>query len=106
MSVVATSPPVPEPAPARKGFSLPSAYTILFVLIVLVAIGTWIIPAGSYDYDADGSPIPGTYHSVDAQPARVIVDSLLAPINGMYGIEGADRIISPYETGTLFGATG
>jgi uncharacterized ion transporter superfamily protein YfcC len=90
-------------APAKRGFKLPSAYTILFLLIVLTAIATWLIPAGSYDYQ-DGSPIPGTYHSVDAQPARILVDSLMAPVNGMYGIEAADRSISVWNEGTLFGA--
>jgi uncharacterized ion transporter superfamily protein YfcC len=93
----------PEPAPAKRGFQLPSAYTILFLLIVLTAIATWLIPAGSYDYQ-DGSPIPGTYHSVDAQPARILIDSLMAPVNGMYGIEAADRSISVWNEGVLFGA--
>ena len=91
-------------APVKRGFALPSAYTILFVLIVVVAFATWIIPAGTYDYGEDGSPIPGTYHAVDADPARIVADSVLAPINGMYGIEGADRSISPYNSGELFGA--
>ena len=92
-------------APEKKrGFSLPSAYTILFILIVIVAILTWIIPAGAYQLDADGSPVPGTYHQVDQNPARIIVDSLLAPIQGMYGIEGADGSISVYNSGELFGA--
>jgi len=88
----------------KRGFSLPSAYTILFILIVIVAILTWIIPAGAYQLDADGSPVPGTYHQVDQNPARIIVDSLLAPIQGMYGIEGADGSISVYNSGELFGA--
>src|SRR3954451_9042797 len=80
-----------EPAePARKGFALPSAYTILFALIVIVAAATWIIPAGKYELNADGTPIPGSYHSVDANPQRIIRDSLLAPINGLYGIESVD----------------
>ena len=35
------------PAEKKRGFSLPSAYTILFILIVIVAIATWIIPAGT-----------------------------------------------------------
>lgn len=92
-----------QPAPARRGFKLPSAYTILFLLIVLTAIATWLIPAGSYDYQ-DGSPIPGTYHSVEAQPARILVDSLMAPINGMYGLEAPDRSVSVWNEGVLFGA--
>ena len=33
--------------PVKRGFHLPSAYTILFLLIVVVALATWIIPAGS-----------------------------------------------------------
>jgi len=102
MTATATAEPVE--ATRKRGFSLPSAYTILFILIVFVAILTWIIPAGSYEYNADGSPIPNTYHSLPQNPARIIADSLTAPINGLYGIENAERNISYYNTGTLFGA--
>ena len=87
-----------------RGFALPSAYTILFILIVVVALLTWIIPAGAYDLDANGEPLPGTYHSVDANPQRTVVDSLMAPINGLYGIEGEDGSISVWNSGELFGA--
>ncbi len=89
---------------ARRGFALPSAYTILFILIVIVAAATWIIPAGAYDVDADGQPIPGSYHRVEQQPQRILVDSLMAPINGLYGIEGEDGTISVWNSGELFGA--
>jgi uncharacterized ion transporter superfamily protein YfcC len=89
----------------KSRFTLPSAYTILFALIVLTAIATWIIPAGQYDLDTEGSPIPGTYHEIDAHPQRIIVDSLKAPINGMYGIEDPTTgQIDVFNTGTLFGA--
>src|SRR6476620_2858827 len=91
-------------ATKRGGFALPSAYTILFILIVIVAMLTWIIPAGAYDVDPNGEPIPGTYHSVPANPQRVVVDSLMAPINGLYGIEAADGSISVWNSGELFGA--
>src|SRR6187551_1176916 len=87
-----------------RGFALPSAYTILFILIVIVAILTWIIPAGAYDVDPNGEPIPGTYHSVDANPQRIVVDSLMAPINGLYGISGEDGSVSIWNAGELFGA--
>jgi uncharacterized ion transporter superfamily protein YfcC len=93
--------PAPEP---KRGFALPSAYTILFLLIVLVAIGTWIIPAGQYELDENGQPIPGSYTQVEQNPQRIITDSLLAPINGLYGIEGEDGSISVWNTGELFGA--
>ena len=36
----------PGPGTEKKGrFTLPSAYTILFALIVLAAIATWLVPA-------------------------------------------------------------
>jgi uncharacterized ion transporter superfamily protein YfcC len=92
------------PAPKRSRFTLPSAYTILFALIVLAAIATWIIPAGTYDLNDAGEPIPGTYHEVEAKPSRIVVDSLTAPINGLYGIEDAKGNINYYNSGTLFGA--
>jgi uncharacterized ion transporter superfamily protein YfcC len=93
------------PPPAKRGLSLPSAYTILFILIVIVALATYIIPAGVYDLDADGKPLPGTYHQVDQNPQRIVVDSLMAPINGLYGIESAeDGSISVWNSGELFGA--
>ena len=87
------------PEQGRRGFSLPSAYTILFLLIVIVALLTWIIPAGAYDVDADGEPIPGTYHTVAANPQRIVVDSLMAPINGLYGIESRGRQHQRLELG-------
>ena len=59
------------PAQSRHRFTLPSAYTILFALIVLMAILTWIIPAGAYQLDKDGAPIPGTYTPVDGNPQRI-----------------------------------
>jgi uncharacterized ion transporter superfamily protein YfcC len=77
----------------------------LFALIVLAAIATWAIPAGVYNTNATtGEPVPGTYHEVAAKPARILVDSLTAPINGLYGIEDAKGNINYYNSGSLFGA--
>jgi uncharacterized ion transporter superfamily protein YfcC len=92
--------------PEKKGgFRLPSAYTILFALIVLAAIATWVIPAGVYKLNATtGEPIPGTYHEVASHPAKILRDSLTAPINGLYGIEDTKGNINYYNSGTLFGA--
>jgi uncharacterized ion transporter superfamily protein YfcC len=101
MSDTAAAPVEPEP---KSRFTLPSAYTILFALIVVAAIATWVIPAGTYDTNPQGEPIPGTYHEVDAKPSRILVDSLTAPINGLYGIENAQGNINYYNSGTLFGA--
>ena len=98
-------PEPPPPAGHKRRFSLPSAYTILFALIVVTALATWIIPAGRYALDPNGSPMPGTYHEVDSSPARILVDSLKAPINGLYGIEDpATGNVDFYNKGSLFGA--
>ena len=69
-----------------------------------MAIATWLIPAGVYKLDKDGAPIPGTYHEVDGHPQRILIDSLTAPINGLYGIENAKGNINYYNSGFLFGA--
>jgi uncharacterized ion transporter superfamily protein YfcC len=93
------------PAGGEHRFTLPSAYTILFGLIVITALATWIIPAGQYALDPEGSPIPGTYEEVDSTPSRILVDSLKAPINGLYGIEDPTTgNVDVYNSGTLFGA--
>ncbi len=70
------------------GFKFPSAYTILFILIALVAIMTWVIPAGKYDRIMSEDlgkevPVAGTYHTVKNNPQGV-VDIFLAPIDGFY----------------------
>ena len=88
----------------KQRFTLPSAYTILFFLIVLAALATWFVPAGTYELNEDGEPVPGTYHEVESHPARIVVDSLTAPINGLYGIENKKGNINYYNSGTLFGA--
>src|SRR3954453_10923274 len=99
-------PPPVSPGGEKKGrFQLPSAYTILFGLIVITALATWIIPAGRYALDPEGSPIPGTYHEVESSPARIVVDSLKAPINGLYGVEDLETgTVDVWNTGELFGA--
>jgi uncharacterized ion transporter superfamily protein YfcC len=73
----------------KTGWSFPTAYTILFVLILFVAALTWIIPAGEYDRVENEElgqevPVPGTYHEVEANPQRLLRSMLMAPIAGMY----------------------
>jgi uncharacterized ion transporter superfamily protein YfcC len=94
----------PVEPPRKRRFTLPSAYTILFALIVLMAIATWIVPAGVYDRDKEGAPKPGTYHEVASNPQRILIDSVTAPINGLYGIEDEEGNINYYNSGVLFGA--
>ena len=48
---------------------------------------------------------PARYQEVDSTPARILVDSLKAPINGLYGIEDpATKNVDFYNEGSLFGA--
>ncbi len=73
---------------AKSSWSFPTAFTILFGLILFVAILTWIIPAGQYDRVKNETlgrevPVPGTYHEVEANPQGLRA-VLLAPIAGMY----------------------
>ncbi len=74
--------------PVQAGFRFPSAFTILFALIILVAALTWIIPAGLYarvPSEALGKDIPvaGSYAPTEASPQGVF-DVILAPIAGFY----------------------
>ncbi|ELY4627118.1 YfcC family protein [Cronobacter sakazakii] len=69
-------------------FKFPSAYTILFVLIALVAALTWVVPAGKYQMAMNVTlgkevPVAGTYAPVEAHP-QGITAILLAPVDGLY----------------------
>jgi uncharacterized ion transporter superfamily protein YfcC len=88
----------------KGGFKFPTAYTVLFGLLILVVIATWIIPAGQYDKNEDGEPIPGSYREVEQNPQKILADGLMAPVNGMYGLEGEDGSVSVYNLGGLYGA--
>ncbi|WP_228260712.1 YfcC family protein [Marinobacter orientalis] len=66
----------------------PTAYTILFLLIIVVAALTWIIPAGQYERSMNEEvgrevAVPGTYETVEPNP-QGFVDVMLAPTAGFY----------------------
>ncbi|MCC1482698.1 YfcC family protein [Roseibaca sp. Y0-43] len=76
------------PNAKKTGFRFPSAFTILFALIVLMAALTWIIPAGQYDRVASEAlgkdvPVAGSYAPTEANP-QGLFDVILAPIAGFY----------------------
>ncbi|WP_339180976.1 AbgT family transporter [Oceanobacillus sp. FSL W7-1293] len=60
----------------KKKFQLPDAYVILFVILLLAAILTYIIPAGSYERETteDGMDVivPDSYSQIDQQPVSLI----------------------------------
>ncbi|MEO9873610.1 MAG: YfcC family protein [Anderseniella sp.] len=78
------------PAELSAGIAsrFPTAYSILFGLILFMAALTWFVPAGQYDRvqnEALGREVavPGTYKAVEAAP-QSLFDIFLAPINGFY----------------------
>ena len=68
----------------KKGFKMPSSFSVLLIIIAIMAVLTWIIPAGQYKVDDAGAIIAGSYESVKAHP-QGIWDVLMAPINAMLG---------------------
>lgn len=64
----------------KSKWHMPSAFTILFILIILVAILTWVIPAGEYATTKAGNIIAGTYRSRSSSP-QGLWDIFEAPIN-------------------------
>lgn len=57
----------------KKIFRIPYTYALLFFVIVLVAVLTYVIPAGEFDRAVDPATdrifvVPDTYHSVEGNP--------------------------------------
>src|SRR5690349_212087 len=88
----------PDATPAKK-FKFPTAFTVLAIVLLLVWIASFIVPAGTYKKDASGSPVPGTYHelptcdAVAAGGAALVVDS-----PGETGVAPADAVSAPGAT--------
>ena len=61
---------------AKKGFKMPSSYTVLLIIIAIMAVLTWIIPAGAF--------IEGVYNAQPQNP-QGIWDVLMAPVRAMLG---------------------
>ena len=93
-----TQPDEADVQPKRR-FKFPTAFTVLFFVLVLVWILTFIIPPGTYSYvSCDGGPakpVPGTYHSinVDRSVQERIYDLWVSPVNGLYGIRTPSEVV-------------
>lgn len=91
----------------KKKGGFPSALTILTLVLLLVWIATFFIPAGQYDLDAAGSPIAGTYKQIEAPHdfSSRVTELLLAPVNGLYGIQNPETgQVGPFNRGAMFGS--
>ena len=56
----------------KKKVKLPDTWLIVFGILLIMAILSWIVPSGTYDYekiDVNGTTrnvvIAGTYHQID-----------------------------------------
>lgn len=66
-----------------KSFRMPTAYSILLVLLLVVTLLTWVIPAGQYQTGGDGAPVAGTYEQLPQQ-GQPITAVFTAPLEGLY----------------------
>ena len=98
----------------------PSAFTILFVVIAIMAALTWMIPSGLYKTDDDGNRVAGSYQvvekdrtvkekkdgkevEVDKHDRQGLWDVFVAPIKGMS--EKLDVIVFVMVLGGFLGVT-
>ena len=69
-----------------KKLKMPQAFTILIILTAVMALLTWIVPAGEYEKiltDSGSEPVAGTY-SETARSGRGVSAVLQAPFSGFY----------------------
>lgn len=73
---------------------MPSSYAIIIGITIAVAILSYILPGGAYDYVDPKAvklePIPGTYHTVASSPQNVWA-VLMAPVRGF--LDSVDIIL-------------
>ena len=93
---------------------MPHCYALIFFIIILVALLTWCIPSGSFDYHSVTLPggetktlvIPGSYHLLDKVSSegdlrQGIAAVLAAPMEGI--IKAADVVAFVLIVGGAFG---
>jgi uncharacterized ion transporter superfamily protein YfcC len=90
----AEDPPLP-PESAKRRFRFPTAFTVLVLILVLVWVASFFVPAGRYQ-TKDGSPVPGTYHKLAACSAIAAGGSaLVVDSPGETGVAPADAQQAP-----------
>ncbi|HUM86809.1 MAG TPA: YfcC family protein, partial [Actinomycetota bacterium] len=96
------------PTKKKRSFTFPSAVTTLALVTVAVWVAALLIPAGEYQLDSDGSPVPGTYQQIPSPLSfgDRVQQLVLAPINGLYGLLDAEGFVSTEAFGRLFGQIG
>jgi len=101
--------PTTEPE-GKKGFKFPTAFTVLFFVLILVWGLSFVIKPGAYDYvacgDSNAKPIPQSYHpiEVDTTFKDKLYDLWLSPVNGLYGIQPDQELVETPEKADSFAA--
>ena len=61
-----------ETSKKKKGIQMPHTYIILFLIVLVVCLLTYVIPAGQFERQEDASGrmliVPGTYTQVESSP--------------------------------------
>ena len=68
---------MPTAEKKKRKLAQPHAYFVLFLVICLAMVMTWLIPAGNYERMMDEATgrtlvVPGTYHQVESTPVNPI----------------------------------
>src|SRR3954452_11494481 len=91
----AQAPPAPtEEAPPRR-FKFPTAFTVLFGVLLLVWIASFFVPAGVYKKDADGAPIPASYYRLPSCADVAAGNALQVPAPAETGVAPSDAASAP-----------
>jgi uncharacterized ion transporter superfamily protein YfcC len=67
-----------------KKLKLPNTFVLLFIIMALIALATWLVPGGKYDtHLVNGKQLvdPATFHYIDSKP-QGLASFLMAPIKG------------------------
>lgn len=84
-----------------RSFVMPDAYIIIFSIVILMALATYIVPAGEYEretVDNITKVVPGSYQTIESNPANLL-DIFKAVQVGM--IESANIIFLIFIVGGI-----
>lgn len=84
----------------KKEHRFPNALEIMFIIMIIAAILTWIIPAGTYETIADGKTLdPNSFHYLEQTPVSpwALLQSVFAGMN-----QGGMIVVFTFLIGGMF----
>ena len=67
-----------------KKLKLPNTFVLLFIIMAMIALATWLVPGGKYDtHLVNGKQLidPASFHYIDSKP-QGLAAFLMAPVKG------------------------